>query len=124
VGGSTPVPPNQKIKKASRSTFQRVPYIYQADLKAALLAAKTAGQRIIGIEITSNSSKLNEVATRFQNQKNILVLGAEKHGISEDILSIADACAHIPMYGDNSSLNVATALAVSLYAWTEAMDAL
>jgi tRNA G18 (ribose-2'-O)-methylase SpoU len=124
LGGSTPVPPNQKIKRASRSTYQRIPYIQQADLKAALLEAKTAGQRIIGIEITSNSSKLGDVATRYYNQKNILVLGAEKQGISEDILSIVDACAHIPMYGDNSSLNVATALAVSLYAWTEALNTL
>jgi tRNA G18 (ribose-2'-O)-methylase SpoU len=124
LGGSTPVPPNQKINKASRSTVKRIPYRYQADLRTALLEAKAAGQRIIGIEITSHSSKLSDVATRFHQQQSILVLGAEKQGISEDILSVVDACAHIPMYGDNSSLNVATALAVSLYAWTEAANAL
>lgn len=120
LGGDTPVPPNQKIRKASRSTYKRIPYRYQADLKGALIAAKTNNKVIIGIEITANSKELNDVASLLLNKESILVLGAENKGISEDILSIVDYCAHIPMYGKNSSLNVATALAISLYAWTEA----
>lgn len=122
LGGSTPLPPNQKINKASRSTVKSVAYQHQADLKAALLAAKMEGRAIIGIEITSNSRQLRELAPIYRNRPGVLVLGAEKQGISPEILAIVDDCAHIPMYGSNTSLNVATALAVSLYAWTEALN--
>lgn len=120
LGGTTPVPPNRKMTKTSRSTTHKVPFQHQISLPTALQGAKAEGYVLVGIEITSQSKNLRELAQTHRKQATILVLGAEKGGISPEVLAVLDACAHIPMYGNNSSLNVATALSISLYAWTEA----
>ena len=68
-----------------------------------------------GIEITSTSQDLRELAKKDIPQPLIIVLGAESKGISVEVLACLDTCCHIPMTGKNTSLNVATALAIALY---------
>lgn len=120
LGGSTPVPPSRKIKKTSRSTDQWVSYVHQPDLASALAVASHKGYRLIGVEITSASIAVDAYCQATIHTPSILVLGAEKEGIQENVLKILDQCVHIPMYGRGSSLNVATALAIALYAFTAA----
>lgn len=47
----------------------------------------------------------------------ILAFGTERHGLGRSILDAADARIRIPMRPGVSSLNLATAVAVTLYAW-------
>ena len=47
----------------------------------------------------------------------ILAFGAEREGLSRSIMASADHCVSIPMSTGVSSLNLATAVAVVLYAW-------
>lgn len=47
----------------------------------------------------------------------ILAFGSERHGLSEALLDRADRRLTIPMEPHVSSLNLATAVAVTLYAW-------
>ena len=47
----------------------------------------------------------------------ILAFGAEREGLSRAIMTSADRCISIPMCAGVSSLNLATAVAVVLYAW-------
>ena len=47
----------------------------------------------------------------------ILAFGAERGGLSRAIMASADHCVSIPMCAGVSSLNLATAVAVVLYAW-------
>jgi TrmH family RNA methyltransferase len=44
-----------------------------------------------------------------------LVIGNEARGISEEILSIADVCIRIPIYGKAESLNAAVAAGILIY---------
>ncbi|SFC61848.1 23S rRNA (guanosine2251-2'-O)-methyltransferase [Parapedobacter composti] len=44
-----------------------------------------------------------------------LVLGSEEHGVSEDVLRVADHLARIPMAGSIASLNVSVSAGVALY---------
>ena len=120
LGGTTPVPPNRKIKKTARSAQQWVPFVQQADLVAALVRAKEDGYCLLGVEITSASKALDEYCQAGLNQPTVMVLGAENRGIGEEVLAVLDQCVHISMYGRGSSLNVATALAIAMYAWTAA----
>lgn len=117
LGGTTPTPPNRKIAKTARSTDNWVPFVHQPDLVEALRQAKAAGYRLIGLEITNQSSALHNYLATSTLSPTILVLGAEQSGIKPELLAILDHCVHIPMYGRNSSLNVATALAIALNAW-------
>ena len=45
----------------------------------------------------------------------VIILGNEANGVSDDLLTMADACVKIPMVGHAESLNVATAGAVLIY---------
>ena len=47
----------------------------------------------------------------------LLAFGSERRGLSADILARADACIAIPMEPNVSSLNLATSVAIVLYAW-------
>jgi len=48
--------------------------------------------------------------------KNIcLIIGSENYGVSQKMIDISDQSIHLPMYGINTSINVATALSVALY---------
>ena len=46
-----------------------------------------------------------------------LAFGAERKGVSAELMASADRCVSIPMRTGISSLNLATAVAVVLYAW-------
>ncbi|MEL6970474.1 MAG: TrmH family RNA methyltransferase [Bacteroidota bacterium] len=120
LGGTTPVPPNRKIKKTARSTEQWVPFVHQPDLESELLRAREEGYCLLGVEITSASVALDQYCQQGLEQPTVMVLGAENRGIGEGVLAVLDQCVHISMYGRGSSLNVATALGIALYAWTAA----
>ncbi len=47
----------------------------------------------------------------------ILAFGSERRGLSEELLAKADHCISIPMEHNVSSMNLASAVAVALYAW-------
>jgi tRNA G18 (ribose-2'-O)-methylase SpoU len=94
-----------------------VPFVHQPNLAQALTEAKAQKYTLVGVEITNQSKALDEYLREEAPQPTILVLGAEQSGISKEVLEVLDGCVHIPMYGRNSSLNVATALAIALSAW-------
>jgi len=47
----------------------------------------------------------------------LLAFGAERQGITQELIASADQCVSIPMCQGVSSLNLATAVAVVLYSW-------
>ncbi len=50
-------------------------------------------------------------------QDAILAFGSERRGLSDELLEKADHCVSIPMEPNVSSMNLASAVAVVLYAW-------
>ena len=69
---------------------------------------------LIAIEITDKSDSLFDV--KFPD-KFSLVVGSERHGISEKMLGLCAQAIHIPMFGKNGSMNVSHALAICLFEW-------
>ena len=47
----------------------------------------------------------------------ILAFGSERRGLSEELLAKADQCIRIPMQPGVSSINLASAVSIALYAW-------
>ena len=47
----------------------------------------------------------------------VLAFGSERQGLSKELLAKADHCISIPMEPNVSSMNLASAVAVALYAW-------
>jgi TrmH family RNA methyltransferase len=56
-------------------------------------------------------------------ERAILAFGSERRGLSSELLAAADRRIAIPMRGGVSSLNLASAVAVILYAWRLCIDA-
>ena len=112
--GKSVTPPNQKIKKTSRSTEKYVEYAYEADPVEVIEKLKGSGYKIISLEITSSSMDID--ALELDGKERIcLILGSENHGISQNLLDHSDKTVHIPMLGINSSMNVANACSIAAY---------
>lgn len=119
--GSSFTPDNPKVKKSSRSTIKYVPFDYVRDPLSVIARLQDDGFTIISLEITSESVPLHQL--NLQNgQKICLVLGAENEGVSQALLDVSDMTVHIPMFGVNSSMNVATACAIASYEITKQLE--
>ncbi len=114
LSGSSPVPPNDKIRKTSRATDTKVPYNYEDNPIDLVVRLKSEGYTILSLEITSSSIDIGKLSIS-KNEKILLILGSEKSGGSQDLLNISDKTVHIPMAGINSSMNVAVACGIACW---------
>ena len=112
--GSSAVPPNPKIKKTSRSTDQHVDYECRKEPTEVISQLKTAGYKIISLEITSTSLDIRKLQIQPAD-KICLIPGSENRGVDQTLLSLCDSTIHIPMQGNNSSMNVANATAIATF---------
>lgn len=114
LSGTSPAPPNSKIRKTSRSTEQYVPFSYEKNPFDLVKRLKSEGYTIISLEITSSSTDIRELTTSG-GEKVCLILGSENTGVCQELLDVSDKTIHIPMLGQNSSLNVATACSIATF---------
>ncbi len=112
--GNSVIPPNSKIRKTSRSTEKHVLYTYEKDPVTVINRLKSQGYSIISLEITSTSIDIADIFLK-KNEKVCLILGSEKSGVAQELLDISDTSTHIPMLGNNSSMNVANACSIATY---------
>jgi len=117
LGGNTPAPPHRKINKTARSTVRNVTHESITDLAVALRDAREKGYLLIGVEITDQSIPIRTYLNQLESQPTVLVLGSENVGISPPILRMLDACVHLPMYGQNTSINVMMATSIAVENW-------
>lgn len=119
LAGTTPCPPNKKIDKTARATVRSVPYRYGQSAETLLSELKKSGANVLALEITDESESLLKyhppLTVRTGQQALILVAGAEDHGVPPELLALCDGSVHLPMYGQNTSMNVAVALGAAVY---------
>lgn len=108
----------KKIEKTARNCEKTIPYSIYDNENKALNELKELDYTPINIEITSTSKPLRDV--NFANLKRVaLIVGNERNGIRDEILKQVPFSCHIEMYGNNSSMNVATSLAIAAYKVSE-----
>jgi tRNA G18 (ribose-2'-O)-methylase SpoU len=117
LGGST-IELNRKVWNTSRASEKVVNFEQIENSQDVIKNFKKEGYSVICLEITKNSKSISEIQLE-NNQKIVLVVGSERYGIQHEILSCADSVYHIPMYGQNSSMNVAQATSIALYEITK-----
>ncbi|MDC7998379.1 TrmH family RNA methyltransferase [Gilvibacter sediminis] len=111
---------SSRLKRTARGTERKLnilAYDTAADALAAIQEQRPEA-KLIALEITSDSEVIDsfEVASTVEY---ILVLGGELHGVSEPILAQCEKVVHIPMYGNNSSMNVTQSAAIALHTLTQ-----
>lgn len=102
-----------KVKRASRNTYQKVKFSFLEDPLQAVEEVRADQYQLLALEITKESRPIQAVDFK-KISRLALVIGSERNGISDALLSEIPDAVHIPLYGENSSINVVTALAIAL----------
>tara|TARA_E500000318_G_scaffold91798_1_gene90188 strand:+ start:243 stop:767 length:525 start_codon:yes stop_codon:yes gene_type:complete len=118
--GTEPNLNSNRLKKTSRSTHEYVKFHFSENPTAIIKGKKAEAYSIIALEITQNSVPIQQLELK-PSEKVVLIAGHENFGISEDLLRLCDSIVHIPMFGNNSSMNVAQAIGISLYEITKCL---
>ena len=117
--GRSAAPPNSKLRKASRAAEKYVPFSHAADPVLVVQELKASGYRIISLERTSASIDIRDLTSEIADRI-CLVLGSENAGVNQTLLDLSEQTVHIPMLGQNSSMNVAMACAIATFELTRA----
>ncbi len=102
-----------RLKKTARNTEKNTPYESKEAFIPYIANLKATGYCVIAVELTSKSISVDQ--WKSPSNKMVVILGNEATGVSEEILGMADDTIHISMFGENSSLNVATAAGIVLH---------
>lgn len=100
-----------KMKKTSRSTEKYINFKFKNDILCIIEGFKKEGFQILALERTNDSLSVNDYTF---GDKVVLVTGSENNGISVPVLNQCDQCVEVPMYGNNSSMNVVIATGITL----------
>lgn len=112
--GNSPNLDNRKVKRTSRSAEKGMELFFNQLPQETIIELKEKGYKLIGIEITDNSTLLKDFD--FNNlDKLAYFIGNEKEGVGSEILNKMDTILHFDLFGNNSSINVVNALSVALY---------
>lgn len=101
---------SQKAIRIARHTIQYVPFEIFEEL-SEVEELKTQHQ-LIALEWTNKSISYTDFEAK---KETILILGNEQHGISDELLGLAEQSIHIPMMGVKTSMNVACAAGIVVY---------
>ncbi|REK10965.1 MAG: TrmH family RNA methyltransferase [Planctomycetota bacterium] len=100
------------IDKIARDGADAIAVDVHRTLPPVLKQLKRDGYQLVGLEQTTNSQNLHRFG--FE-RRTALVIGNERTGLDEELLSHLDQVVEIPVYGLPYSYNVATAAAMALY---------
>ena len=114
LSGTSPLPPDPKIRKTSRSAERHVAWSHATDPLETAATLKAQGWRLVSLELSTRSIALDTLAVA-PGDRICLVVGAENTGVCQALLDVSDVTVHIPMRGHNSSMNVANACAIVVY---------
>ena len=101
---------SNKIKRLSRSANERISIemISETDF---LAVEQSDYNEVIALEYTKLSASIYKYVPAFPL---LLIAGSETKGISQKVLDWAGKAVHIPLFGSQSSINVACALSGAL----------
>ena len=104
---------NPKINpQIARVDQQQLKVELRRSLPPVIKKLKSDAYRLVGLEQTTNSRNMHEYPFV---RRTALVIGNERHGLTEDVLEMLDETVEIPVYGLPFSLNVATATSIALF---------
>lgn len=110
--------PSRRFIKSARNTQQQIPFRQEQVLTETIVQLRAEGYETIGLEITTNSTPIQQFNSGTLSHI-ALVVGNESEGISDEVLALLPTVLHIPMFGNNSSMNVIQATAIALYELTK-----
>jgi TrmH family RNA methyltransferase len=103
---------NEKVVRATAGSIFHLKVFEHLDLKTTLSQLKSENFKCIATALEGKP-----LTSYKPNEKYILVLGSEAHGVHPEILQLADEVLSIPRFGKAESLNVGIACGIFLSQW-------
>lgn len=103
----------ETVAKAAAGALEHVPIVRVTNIAQSLEKLKKTGYWIYGLDERGDR---NYTEANF-DPKSVLVLGAEGHGLHENVRKACDFLVRIPMSGPIPSLNVSVAAGIVLFDW-------
>jgi RNA methyltransferase, TrmH family len=103
---------NEKVVRATAGSIFHVKVFENIDFKTALPSLQSESFKVIATALDGKPIHSSAV-----QEKSILLLGSEAHGVNPDILQQADEVVSIPRFGKAESLNVGIACGIFLAHW-------
>lgn len=100
------------IGKIARDGASQVTIDVRRTLPGPLKELREQGYRLVALEQTETSRNLHEY--QF-DRRTVLVVGNERHGVTDDLLRLVHDTVEIPVWGLPYSYNAATAATMALY---------
>lgn len=119
--GESVDPFNGKCVRASAGSIFHLPVIPEVQVQDLVVAARQQGA-VIAVTTAVGERELFEwldstsLGPEPVTNPTLWVFGSEAHGVSATLLEVADVRVRIPIHGAAESLNIASAVAVCLYA--------
>ncbi|NIJ45393.1 tRNA G18 (ribose-2'-O)-methylase SpoU [Wenyingzhuangia heitensis] len=121
LNSNSPDTSNRLVQRTARNTDKTLTIFSYDNIISLLTKLKEEEYQIIALEITDTSKNIHDY--NFTTHAKIaLLIGSERFGINKEALKMCDDSVHIPMYGNNSSMNVVNSLSVSLYEITKQLN--
>jgi tRNA G18 (ribose-2'-O)-methylase SpoU len=102
--------------RVSMGNVFRTKIHYSKNIQASLNELKQKGHRIIVTSAQKAAINLNDFEFKSSD---VIVFGSEGHGVTPEVLSLADKSIFIPIDQQVSSFNVATAAGIILYQFSQ-----
>lgn len=110
--GITGRPPHKEIRKVALGAEESVTWEYHHSSIELARDLKQKGIQIVVLETGPTSEAYDNIQFRFPC---CLVIGNEYHGVSPELMELADKVIAIPMKGAKISLNVGVAFGIAVY---------
>lgn len=118
--GITATPPDQEIHKTALGAENSVNWTYSPFAAPIIKNLKKQGFEILVVEQTNNSIMIQNFVPSIE-KKYVIIFGNEVKGVSDDLISIADAALEIPQSGTKHSLNVSVSAAITIWKFYESL---
>ena len=109
----------KKLKRVARTANEFVPFIPLNEIKEVQQLKEK--YQFVALEITNTSVPYTEFCPE---KPCLLVVGNEQKGVSGELLELVDHAIHIPMFGINTSMNVAMSVGIAVYGLLQNMGKL
>jgi TrmH family RNA methyltransferase len=103
---------NPKIVRSTMTGMMSIPVVQNVTAKEAVELFRKNGYGIVAGALTDTTENLYETSL---SGKQLIIIGNEGNGVTEDTLKMCDKTVKIPMEEDAESLNAAIAGAVMIY---------
>ena len=108
----SPHPYGRRALRVSMGYISRLRYGIFSDTISTIKELQSRGYKVYAAELSEHSIPLSKVKP---NNRWVLVMGSEGHGISKEIQEICDEVVSIEMQGDVKSFNVSVAASILMY---------